>query len=70
MIWMRTNQRMAAVPIVAAEAPPPDQTETEANPKPVPNASKISERAAVTKLPAKTADQETPDELASLLPSV
>ena len=63
------NQKIAAVPIVEAEDPTPAQTDTEAKPKPVPNASRISERAAVTKPPAKTADHETPEKFASLLPT-
>src|ERR1700690_3915048 len=66
---MRMNQKIAAVPIVEAEAPTPDQTDREAKPNPVPNASRISERAAVTKPPAKTADHETPEEFTSLLPT-
>ena len=69
-ICMRMNHKIAAVPIVEAEAPTPDQTDTDAKPKPVPNASRINERAAVTKPPAKTADHETPDEFASLLPTL
>jgi hypothetical protein len=56
--------------MVAAEAPTPDQTDTEAKPKPVPNASRISEKAAVTKPPARTADHETPEELLRCYPRV
>ena len=47
-----------------------DQKETEDRASPVPKASKISDRAAVTNPPAITAAQDTPDELASLMTEV
>jgi hypothetical protein len=66
MISMRMSQAMAAFPILEAEAPVLDQNETEERPKPVPSARRIRASAAATKPPAITADQETPDALASL----
>jgi hypothetical protein len=57
---------MAAVPIVEEDMPAFDQNETEERPSPAPNASKISDNAAVTRAPPITAAQDTPDALASL----
>lgn len=70
MTCMRINHRIAAVPIVAADAPAFDHGETDARPKPVPNASKISDSAAATEAPPKTAGQDTADECASFLHEV
>jgi len=47
-----------------------DQGETEERPSPVPSASKMSDKAAVTKPPPITAAHDTPDEFASLLTKV
>jgi hypothetical protein len=57
---------MAAVPIVEADAPTLDHSETEEKPRPAPNANRISDNAAATNAPPITAAQETPDECASL----
>jgi len=55
---------MAAVPNFAAVLEL-DHKEMDEKPSPVPSESRISEIAAVTKPPAITADQETPEECAS-----
>jgi len=60
------NHTMAAAPIVDADAPVFAHGETEANPRPVPSESRISEKAAVTNAPPITAAQDTPEEYASL----
>ena len=65
MIWVRMSQSMTLVPI---DAPACDQTETAERPSPAPKESNMSESAAVTKAPPITAAQDTPEELASLLP--
>jgi hypothetical protein len=67
MICIRMSHINAALPTVEADAPTLDQGETEEKPNPAPNASKIRDRAAVTKPPPITAAHETPDEFASLL---
>jgi hypothetical protein len=67
---MRMNHRIAAVPIVAAEAPTFDHGEMDSRPKPVPNASKISDNAAATAAPPKMAGQDTADACASFLHDV
>jgi hypothetical protein len=61
-ICVRISQTIAALPIVAADAPVFDQGETEESPRPVPSDSKINAKEAVTKAPPITAAQETPDE--------
>jgi hypothetical protein len=59
---------MAAFPTVEADAPIFDHGETDENPSPVPNASRISDNAADTNAPPITAAHETPAEYASFLP--
>ena len=66
MISIKMSHPIAAVPTLEAEAPTLLQKETVDRPKPVPSASRMSERAAVTKPPAMTADHETPEAFASL----
>src|ERR1700679_2963411 len=66
MTSIAMSQPIAAPPIVFADAPTLGHTETQDSPSPVPRASKMSPNAAVTADPAKTADQETPEALASL----
>jgi hypothetical protein len=63
---MTISQTIAAAPNVDADAPALEKGETEDRPNPVPKARRIRDRAAVTEAPAITADQETPDEWASL----
>ena len=70
MTCIRINHRIAAVPIVESDAPMFDQGETQERPSPVPSASKMSDKAAVTNPPPITAAHETPDEFASLLTEV
>lgn len=50
----------AATLSVVAETPEPDQGETAEKPIPAPNASSMSDKAAITTAPAATAPQETP----------
>jgi hypothetical protein len=57
---------MADVPRAEAEMPLLEYGETDESPRPAPNARRIKESAAVTAAPAITADQETPEEWASL----
>ena len=54
-------------PTLEDRKPALGQGEIEDNPIPVPNASKIRDKAAVQTAPAMTAAQETPDEDASIL---
>ena len=70
MICVTISQTMAALPTADAEAPTFDHGETEDNPSPVPNASRISDNAAATNAPPITAAQDTPDEYASFLNEV
>jgi hypothetical protein len=58
---------MAPAPIAALGTPSLDQAEIDERPSPAPNASKISDSAAVTKAPPNIAGQDTPAELDSLL---
>jgi hypothetical protein len=64
------SHTMSAFPIIEADAPTFDQSETEEKPSPVPKASKISDNAAATDAPPITAAQDMPDEFASLLTEV
>jgi hypothetical protein len=70
MICIRISHKMAAIPIVDADKPPFDQSETDERPRPAPKARRISDKAAVTKPPAIIAAQEAPDAFASLLTEV
>jgi hypothetical protein len=67
MICRRIIQIIVAVPIVEADAPTFAHGEMDDKPSPVPKASKMSDKAAVTNAPPITADQDTQDEYASLL---
>src|SRR6185312_7465059 len=60
------SQMIDAVPIVEADAPTLDHGETDDKPSPAPSARSMRTRAAITNAPAITADQETPEECASL----
>src|ERR1700730_5292380 len=51
---------------VVDETPEFDQGETDENPRPAPNASKSSDKAAAATPPARMAPQDTPEALASL----
>jgi hypothetical protein len=62
MTCVTISHAIEALPIVDAAAPIFDQGEIAENPRPVPNASKISERAAATNPPLITAVQEIPAE--------
>jgi hypothetical protein len=58
---MTISQIMAAVPTADADAPAFDHGDTESNPKPAPNASSVTDKAAATNAPATIAAQDTPD---------
>jgi hypothetical protein len=62
--WETTSHTIAAVPAIAV-AEELDHGETEDNPTPVPNASRISDVAATTKAPPITAAHDTAEEDAS-----
>ena len=66
IISMTISQIIAVAPNVDADVPTLEKGETEDRPSPAPRARRIRDSAAVTKAPAITADQETPDEWASL----
>jgi hypothetical protein len=51
---------------VEAEAPMLDQGETDENPRPVPRARRINDKAAAVKAPPITAGHDMPEEWASL----
>src|SRR5450759_1566612 len=61
---------IAPIRTAEADAPRFDHGETEDKPMPVPNASKLSDKAAAANAPASTAGQETPEEGASFLTEV
>jgi hypothetical protein len=65
MISVKQRKRRAPTPTAVLDAPVLENGEIEERPAPAPSASKISESAAVTKAPAATAAQETPDPVAS-----
>jgi hypothetical protein len=62
MICIKMSQIIDATPRLRAEAPSFDHGDTEANPRPVPNETRLSDTAAATKAPAATACQDTPDD--------
>src|ERR1017187_8700658 len=70
MICVTSNQTIAPIPIAEADAPMFDHGETEDKPMPVPNVSRLSDKAAAANAPASTAGQDTPDEGASFLTGV
>src|ERR1035437_5418913 len=70
MICVTISQTIAPIPIAEADAPTFDHGETEDKPIPVPNASKLSDKAAAANAPASTAGQDTPEEGASFLTEV
>src|ERR1035441_5469814 len=70
MICVTISQTIAPIPIAEADAPMFDHGETEDKPMPVPNASRISDKAAAANVPASTAGQDTPEEGASFLSEV
>src|SRR5450759_698536 len=61
---------IAPIRTAEADAPRFDHGETEDKPMPVPNASRLSDKAAAANAPASTAGQDTPDEGASFLTGV
>ena len=65
MICMAINQMMAAVLTVATDAATFAHGDTDARPRPVPSASRMSDSAAVTNAPPVTAAQDTADDCAS-----
>lgn len=65
MISSTISQAMDAFPMVDPDAPTFDHGDIAEKPRPVPSASNMRDREAVTKAPPITADQETPDEYAS-----
>jgi hypothetical protein len=64
---MMTSQIMAEILIEEADAPTFAHGEVAERPIPVPSARSMSERAAVTTAPAKTAAQDTLDVMSSFL---
>src|ERR1019366_9602296 len=70
MICVTISQTIAPIPIAEADAPMFDQGKTEEKPMPVPNASRLNDRAAAANAPASTAGQDTPDKGASFLTEV
>jgi hypothetical protein len=58
MISITISQTIAVAPSVDANAPTLEKGETEDRPSSVPIARRIRDRAAVTKAPAITADQD------------
>src|ERR1700674_912190 len=70
MICVTISHTIAPIPIAEADAPMFDHGETEAKPMPVPDASRLSDKAAPANAPASTAGQDTPDEGASFLSEV
>src|ERR1700680_2779815 len=70
MICVTISQTIAPILTAEADAPTFDHGETEDNPIPVPNASRLSDKAAAANAPASTAGQDTPDEGASFLTEV
>src|ERR1700722_1367367 len=61
MICAAINQTIAPASSVAADAPAFDHGDTEERPRPVPNARRMSDSAAATTAPPKTAAHDTPD---------
>ena len=65
-IWVTISHAMAAFPIVEPDTPIFDPGEIEGKPRPVPNASRMSDSAAATKAPAITAGHDMPYPLCML----
>jgi hypothetical protein len=65
MISIKISQTIAPAVTVVAEAATFERSEIEERPNPAPRDNKISDRAAVTNPPARTADQDTPEALDS-----
>src|SRR5690348_8893747 len=65
MTSMTISQMRAPIPTAAPVAPALDQKAPADNPKPVPRASKINDKATATKAPATTAPHDTPEAFAS-----
>src|ERR1700686_3847433 len=70
MICVTISQTIAPIPTAEADAPTFDHGETEDKPMPVPNARRLSDKAAAANAPASTAGQDTPDQGSSFLTGV
>src|ERR1700676_2726070 len=60
------SQTALAMPMVFADAPASSHGDSEDRPRPLPSASRLSDNAAATNAPPRTAPQETADAADSL----